>query len=79
MASAKKIEETIVKVTGVQLTMTEAEAEVILAMCANVYGDVKKSRRGLTDTIYYALTNAGLKYELDDIGGEMHFLSEGSY
>lgn len=45
----------------VQLTISRGAAEALVAVLATVGGHPNRSPRGLTDEVYFGLTNAGIK------------------
>ena len=67
MAQAKRLPTPQPVYAGVELTLTEDEAETLLIITRNIIGDVDSSRRKHTEAIGRVLREAG--YEADwDIG-----------
>lgn len=75
MAEAKRIEEVVVKVITLELTMEEAQA--LAAVLSKVGGSVSHTRRGKTNDIECALLAAGVKSVTYDLEGEMRFNRNG--
>jgi hypothetical protein len=49
-------------IDGVTIHLTPEEAVVLRAITGNIIGGSSSSNRGITDSIYYALGNAGVSY-----------------
>lgn len=66
--------ELIIDEVQVQLTLTEAEAELLMDILSNISGS-QNSRRVLADSIYDALIELGFEWDPDanDIEGNIDF------
>jgi hypothetical protein len=65
MASAKKVHNCSYNVV---LTLTPDEAKVLLSVTKCIGGHPQTTKRGVTDRIFKALNDIGIKsYEVDDI------------
>lgn len=61
-----------VKATGVILELSAEEASALYAALSHVGGEYT-SRRVLTDEIYEALEEAGVRSDFDDLKGNLEF------
>jgi len=60
----------------VVLTISPEEAGALVGVLALVSGDRSKSRRGLVEDVYSALFDAGYRYDVTDMVGEIAFESQ---
>ncbi|MFE9442510.1 hypothetical protein ACFYO2_26740 [Streptomyces sp. NPDC006602] len=58
------------KVTAFNLTLSAEEAEALMALVGNISGD-SNSPRMHTDSVYYALSNAGVSVRDKDVSKQM--------
>jgi hypothetical protein len=76
MALAKKnvrIEERITEVEvedGIDLHLSQEEADALATILANIGGHPSKTRRGLTDAVKDALRGAGARGNISDLAKE---------
>lgn len=66
MAKATVRTESVPKITGVTLELSQEEAETLSAIGEFVGGDVKHSRRKHMDSINNALRSVGIAHGVDD-------------
>ncbi|MGW0087832.1 hypothetical protein ACWDWS_02255 [Streptomyces sp. NPDC003328] len=74
MADAKADTTRKVEVTGYTLELTKEEAELILTLTGNILGDRHASPRKHSDSVYYALKQAGVKLAFQGhLSGSLRF------
>ena len=73
MAEAQRITETVIVDKGISLSLTNEEAQVLIDILAKVGGHSDFSRRKHADSVYYALSKVGFKYDLSDVEGTISF------
>ncbi|MFD7605171.1 hypothetical protein ACFWAN_32650 [Streptomyces mirabilis] len=85
MAKAERttVEKTVTekkKVPGITLTLSQEEADVLMALVGNVTGDSYASPRKHTDAVYTALSRAGVttygKPYIKQMSGNLRWLIE---
>lgn len=75
MAQATRLPKTVTIFTGVELTLSEEEAQTLLIVTARIGGDLKTSPRKHLLAISRALKAAGYKRQLNEppVEGNIYF------